>query len=84
MCHACVCGRGEERRENCTRFWCESLKERDHSEDRSVDRRMGLQLILGRLNGGCSGFSWLRIGGVGDSYEHGDERSGSGPTELLI
>jgi hypothetical protein len=31
-------GRGEKKR---TRFWWESPKEIDHSEDRSVDRRMG-------------------------------------------
>jgi hypothetical protein len=30
-----------ERREKCTRFWWESPKERDHSEDRGVDGRMG-------------------------------------------
>jgi hypothetical protein len=26
-----------KRREKCTRFWWESWKERDHSEDRGVD-----------------------------------------------
>jgi hypothetical protein len=35
MCHAC------ERRKECTRFWWESPKEEDHTEDRSVDGRMG-------------------------------------------
>jgi hypothetical protein len=44
-----------------TRFWGESPKERDHSEERGVDGRMGSRLILVRLAGG-SGFSWLRIG----------------------
>jgi hypothetical protein len=29
-----------ERRENCTRFWWESLKERDLLEDQGVDGRM--------------------------------------------
>jgi hypothetical protein len=33
--------------------WWESLKERDHSEDKGVDGRMGLEWILGRLAGGC-------------------------------
>jgi hypothetical protein len=32
-----------ERRENRTRFCRECPKERDHSEDRGVDERMGLQ-----------------------------------------
>jgi hypothetical protein len=31
----------EKRRENCTRFWWERPKERDHSEDQGVDGRMG-------------------------------------------
>jgi hypothetical protein len=30
-----------EKREKCTRFLWESPKERDHSEDRDVDGRMG-------------------------------------------
>jgi hypothetical protein len=52
-----------ERREKCTRFRWESLKERDHSEDRGVDRRMESEYALGRLVGGMwSGFRWLRIG----------------------
>jgi hypothetical protein len=32
---------GEERREKCTRFWWESLKERDHLEDQGIGRKMG-------------------------------------------
>jgi hypothetical protein len=28
------------RREKCTRFWWENLKERDHSEDQGVDGMM--------------------------------------------
>jgi hypothetical protein len=35
--------------------------EKDHSEDRGVDGRTGLEWILVRLAGACSGFSWLRI-----------------------
>jgi hypothetical protein len=48
MCHAWE-------REKCrpTRFWWESPKERDHSEDQGVGRRMGTDWILGRLAGGC-------------------------------
>jgi hypothetical protein len=38
-----------ETREKCTRFRWESLKERDHPEDRSVDGRMGSEWILGRM-----------------------------------
>jgi hypothetical protein len=32
-------------------FWWKSLKERDHSEDQGVDRRMESEWILGRLAG---------------------------------
>jgi hypothetical protein len=38
-----------ERREKCARFWRESPKERDLSEDRGVDVRMGSEWMLGRL-----------------------------------
>jgi hypothetical protein len=34
-----------ERKEKCTRFWWESPKERDHSEDEGVDGRMGSEWI---------------------------------------
>jgi hypothetical protein len=47
----CARGRGK-----CTRFWWESPKERDHSEDRGVDR-----MDLGET-GRAGAFSWLRIG----------------------
>jgi hypothetical protein len=41
----------------------EILKERDHSEDRSIDGKMGSECILGRMARGVwSGFNWLRIG----------------------
>jgi hypothetical protein len=33
----------------CTRFWWESPKKRDHSEDQGVVGRMGSEWILGRL-----------------------------------
>jgi hypothetical protein len=39
------------RREKCKRSWWEYLKERDHSQDRGVDGRIGSELILGRLAG---------------------------------
>jgi hypothetical protein len=37
--HVARMGEGEK----CTGFWWESQKERDHLEDRGVDRRMGLE-----------------------------------------
>jgi hypothetical protein len=53
---------GEERKLYSTRFWWESLKGRNHSEDKGVDGRMGSKWILGRLAGGVwSEFSWLRM-----------------------
>jgi hypothetical protein len=39
-----------ERRKKCTRFWWESPKGRDHSEDHCVG---------GRLGGGC--VDWIRL-----------------------
>jgi hypothetical protein len=39
-----------ERRENCKRFWWESPKKRDRSEDRGVDGRMGSVWISGRVD----------------------------------
>jgi len=47
---------GEERK--CTRFWWEGPKERDHSEDRGIDGRMGSEWILGRLAGGVE---WIQL-----------------------
>jgi hypothetical protein len=56
MWHAC------ERRQKCKRFWWESPKEIDHSEDQGVDGRMGSEWILVRLAGGVwIVFDWLRI-----------------------
>jgi hypothetical protein len=47
-------------------YWWESPKERDHSEEGGIDRRMGSKWILGRLCGRVwSGFTWLRIGTCG-------------------
>jgi hypothetical protein len=52
-----------EEREKCTRFWWESPKERDLSEDQGVHGRMGLEWILKSLvgGGGWSGFTWVGI-----------------------
>jgi hypothetical protein len=70
-----------ERREKCTRFRGESLKERDHSEDRDVD---GTRMDLGKNGWGMwSGFNWLRTGPVAGCYKCGDEPSGFGATELV-
>jgi hypothetical protein len=46
-----------ERRERCTRFWWESPKEGDHSEDQGVGGTMGSEWILGRLAGG----GWIQL-----------------------
>jgi hypothetical protein len=47
----------------CTRFWWESPKEKDRSEDQGVGGRMGSEWILGTLGWGVwIGFDWLRIG----------------------
>jgi hypothetical protein len=56
---------GQERK--CTRFWWESPKERDESEDQGVGGMMGSEWILGRLAGGI-GFDWLRIGTGGGLF----------------
>jgi hypothetical protein len=49
-----------ERRENCTRFWWESPKERDHLEDQGVGGKMGSEWILERLDWG-GGVDWIRL-----------------------
>jgi hypothetical protein len=55
-----------DRREKCTRFWLESPKEKDHSEDQGVDGRMVTEWILGRLASGVwIGFDCLRTGSDG-------------------
>jgi hypothetical protein len=63
--------------EGCVQgFGCESLKERDHSEDQSLDGRMGSEWVLRRLAGGC------RVDPVGSGCcECGDEPAGSAATE---
>jgi hypothetical protein len=47
-----------ERREKCTRFWWESPKERDHSEDQGIGGKMVSEWILGRLDGVVD---WIRL-----------------------
>jgi hypothetical protein len=37
--------------DRCTRFGWKSPKEREHSEERGVDGKMGLEWMLGRLAG---------------------------------
>jgi hypothetical protein len=51
-----------ERREKYTRFWWESLKERQNSEDRGVDGRMGLEWILGKFSGWMCGVDLVGSG----------------------
>jgi hypothetical protein len=43
-----------KRREECTRFWWERLKERVRSEDQGVDGRMGSEWMLGRVAGNAT------------------------------
>jgi hypothetical protein len=51
------------RREKCARFWWESPKDRDHSENRGVDGRIGSKRIMEIFASGVwSGFTWLRVG----------------------
>jgi hypothetical protein len=79
-----------ERREKCTRFWCKSPLERDYTEDRGVDGRMGSKWTLGKL---AASVEWIQLaqvdsvslgyGSVTGSCEYGDELSSSGPTELV-
>jgi hypothetical protein len=53
MWHAC------ERGESCTRFWWESLKEKDDLKDKGIDGRMGSKWTLGRLVGGV--WYWIHL-----------------------
>jgi hypothetical protein len=50
-----------ERREKCTRFWWEGLKERDHSRPR-CRWEDGIRMDIGMAWGVWIGFFWLRIG----------------------
>jgi hypothetical protein len=51
----------------CSRFWWESPKERDHSEDQGVGGKMGSERILRDWLGVWIEYSWLRIG-TGDGF----------------
>jgi hypothetical protein len=46
-------GRGE-----CTGFWWETPKERDHLEDQGVDWKMGSEWMLWKLAGGVD---WIQL-----------------------
>jgi hypothetical protein len=48
-----------ERRENCTWFWWESVKERDHSDDRVVDGRVGIRMDLRHIGWGY--VEWIQL-----------------------
>jgi hypothetical protein len=51
----------------CTGFRWESPKEKDHLKDQGIYGRMGSKRTLGRSVGEVwSGFTWLRIGIVGE------------------
>jgi hypothetical protein len=54
-----------DRREKFKGFWWEGPKERDHSEDRGVDGRMGSEWILERLAGGVE---WIRLDQARDQW----------------
>jgi hypothetical protein len=54
-------------RENCTRFWWGSLKERDHSEDQGVGGRMESEWTLGKLAWGC--VNWIQLAQDRDPWQ---------------
>jgi hypothetical protein len=72
----------EER--NVHKVWWEIPKERDHSQDRDVEGRMGSECILGKLAGECeldlvgSGYGPVEV-----SAEYGDDSFRSGAMELV-
>jgi alpha-glucosidase (family GH31 glycosyl hydrolase) len=53
-----------DRREKCARFWWESLKERDHSEDQGMD---GIRMDLGET--GCRGVKWIQLAQHRDRWQ---------------
>jgi hypothetical protein len=48
-----------DRGENCTAFWRENMKERDHLEDRGVDGRMGILMDIRET--GWRGVEWIHL-----------------------
>jgi len=46
-------------------FWCRNVKERDHLEDRGLDRRIILKWVL-KQGWAWTGLIWLRTGVNGD------------------
>jgi hypothetical protein len=48
-----------ERKEKSPRFWWESPKERDHSEDQGVGGKMGVRMDLREI--GLGGVDWIRL-----------------------
>jgi hypothetical protein len=50
-----------ERREKCTRFWWESPKERDNSEDRDIDGRLGSEWNLLEIRKIGWGAEWIQL-----------------------
>jgi hypothetical protein len=74
-----------QKRKKCTRLLWQSPKDRDNSEDRGVDGRMGTEWILRRLVGVVCGMDPVGSGQrpVAGSCEYSDETSVSGATELV-
>jgi hypothetical protein len=75
---------GEERKVYKDFLWL-SPKERDHSEDRSVDGRMRSEWMLRRWAGWGCGVDSVDSGEglVAGSCEHGDKPSSSGATKVV-
>jgi hypothetical protein len=70
-------------RGNCTRFWWESPKERDRSEDQGVGGGWDQNGSWGDWLWGCGlDLTDSGYGPVAGCYECGDELSGSCATEL--
>jgi hypothetical protein len=66
-------GKGEA----CTGFWCGKLRE-NHCRDPDVDGIIVLRWIFRKCGKGLwTGLGWLRIWQVVDTYECGNELSGS-------
>jgi hypothetical protein len=65
------------RRETCTGFRWENLRERDHWGDPGVDGRIIIKRILKKWDVGVwTGLIWLRIDQLAGTCECGNETSG--------